>query len=164
MFNKHLRLSQEEAKTYKWRVVRDHVAKNVPSTYTNLGVVNFDASTFNNLETSSEDYNYPFYNMLESLWPGYWRQQLSKMNSKMKDHNTSFLIADMLKNAQKMIGGRYRVSSFLQQRLGKVALTISTTRSKNSLRISHTLICRTYAKASRPGADQIHPLCLSWRG
>ena len=86
---KHLKLSQEEAKTYKWRVVRDHVAENVPSTYSNLGVVNFDASTFNNLDTSSEHYSYPFYNMLESLWPGDWRQQLLKMNSKVKEHNTS---------------------------------------------------------------------------
>ena len=51
--------------------------------------MNFDASTFNNLGTSSEHYSYPFYNMLESLWPGDWRQQLLKMNSKVKEHNTS---------------------------------------------------------------------------
>ena len=67
--------------------MRDHTPENPPSTYTDTGVVGFNAETFNNIDTKSEDYDFPFMRLLERLWPGDWRVQLGKMNDAIKESN-----------------------------------------------------------------------------
>mmetsp|Transcript_20233 Transcript_20233/g.43993 ORF Transcript_20233/g.43993 Transcript_20233/m.43993 type:complete len:627 (-) Transcript_20233:1152-3032(-) len=82
-----LLLSKEPNKILKWRVVRDHKPENPPSNYREVGVVGFNAETFNNIDTKSDDYDYPFSRLLEHLWPGDWRVQLGKMNDAIKEAN-----------------------------------------------------------------------------
>lgn len=72
--------------------MQDHVAPNPPTTYNKGGVVEggvggFEAESFNNTDAKSENYNHPFARLLESLWPGDWREQLKKMNDGIKELN-----------------------------------------------------------------------------
>ena len=68
-----LLLSKEPYKILKWRVVRDHKPENPPSKYREVGVVGFNGETFNNIDTKSDDYDYPFSRLLEHLWSVDWR-------------------------------------------------------------------------------------------
>ena len=71
----------------KWKIVSDHKAENPPTAYTQHGVVNFDPTRFNNIDTKSDDYNHPFLHLLLCLWPGEWRDQLEKMNRTIRANN-----------------------------------------------------------------------------
>ena len=83
------KISQEPNKVFEWVVVRDHIPPNPPSQYESHGVINFDASTFDNIDVKSDSYSYPFAKLLEDLWPGVWRDQLKKMNTAVRDDNRS---------------------------------------------------------------------------
>ena len=76
---KHLRLRKETGKTYKWKVVKDHIAANPPTKYEQAGVINFSMKDFSK-QPNDPDYNYPFARLVEDLWPGEWREQLAKLN------------------------------------------------------------------------------------
>ncbi|EJK48904.1 hypothetical protein THAOC_32261, partial [Thalassiosira oceanica] len=65
-----LRLSKEPNQKVTWEVVRDHIAPNPPSAYSQVGVVGFRAEEFAIMDTESEDYSHPFFKLLLSLWPG----------------------------------------------------------------------------------------------
>lgn len=68
-------------------MVRDHIAPNPPSAYSQVGVVGFRAEEFAIMDTESEDYSHPFFKLLLSLWPGDWRAQLAKMNAAIEHDN-----------------------------------------------------------------------------
>ena len=67
--------------------MRDHEPENPPSKYSKVRVVGFNAEIFNNIDTKSDDYDYPFARLLEYLWPGDWRVQLGNMNDAIKEAN-----------------------------------------------------------------------------
>ena len=81
---KHLLLSDEPNKTYRWKVVDNHTPPNVPSSYNHLGVVGFDFTAFNETNPKSEEYQHPYFKLFLKLWPGKWREQLQKMNDEIK--------------------------------------------------------------------------------
>ena len=59
-----MRLVKDQPKTFVWKVVRDHKAEKQPTTYSQLGVVDFKSSSFGNLDRESHDYMYPFMELL----------------------------------------------------------------------------------------------------
>ena len=85
MEKKHLRLRKETGKTYKWKVVKDHIAANPPTKYEQAGVINFSMKDFSK-QPNDPDYNYPFARLVEDLWPGEWREQLAKLNEGLRSN------------------------------------------------------------------------------
>ena len=72
-----------------WEVVDDHVVEE-PSDHEEIGLRGFDFNVFNEdeegvvREGSSE---FPYLLMLIKLWPGYWMNQLKRMNRKVDKEN-----------------------------------------------------------------------------
>jgi hypothetical protein len=83
----HLQLVYEKETTYFWKTVTDHAADNPPSNYQTHGLVGFQFSSFSNLERESDNYAYPFAKLVESLWPGNWRDQIGKVNASIELYN-----------------------------------------------------------------------------
>jgi hypothetical protein len=80
---KHLLLQKGFDQTYRWKVVRDHVAPNPPTAYQKNGVIDFSMKAFS--KTPEDDgYDHPFARLVEALWPGEWREQLEKMNDVLR--------------------------------------------------------------------------------
>ena len=83
MEKKFLRLRKESGQTYQWKVVGDHIAPNPPTKYDKVGVIDFSMKYFNS-KPGDDDYDHPFARLLEALWPGDWREQLTKMNEGLR--------------------------------------------------------------------------------
>jgi hypothetical protein len=86
MEKKHLVLQKGFGETYRWEVVRDHIAPNPPTKYEKVGIEGFSMKSFDVMPTDDKgepnpDYDHPFARLLEALWPGDWRQQLERMNA-----------------------------------------------------------------------------------
>lgn len=76
----HLVLVYEKQKIHSWKTVADHAADNPPSKHQTHGLVDFHFSSFSNLDRESDNYAYPFAKLVETLWPGNWRDQMGKVN------------------------------------------------------------------------------------
>ena len=48
-------------------------------------MIGFKTSDFNNTNPNDDDYNHPFFKLINFLWPGDWREQLSKLNGAICD-------------------------------------------------------------------------------
>lgn len=83
----HLVLVYEKQKIYSWKTVADHVADTPPSKYQTHGLVDFHFSSFSNLDRESDNYAYPFAKLVETLWPGNWRDQMGKVNASIEIFN-----------------------------------------------------------------------------
>ena len=81
----YLKLETGTTTTYKWTVVKEHIAANPPTSYHKLGVIDFKMCDFN-AKPDDDDYNHPFFRLVEALWPGYWRNQLAKMNEHIHEN------------------------------------------------------------------------------
>jgi hypothetical protein len=80
---KHLRLQKGISETYVWKFVENHVADNPPAEYQKHGVIGLSSERFddpNILNYEDPDYDHPFAKLVEQLWPGDWRSQLSNLN------------------------------------------------------------------------------------
>jgi hypothetical protein len=76
---KNLQLQSGDSKTYVWKFVEDHVSENPPTEYNRHGVIGFSASGFH-AEFGDDNYDHPFAKLVEQLWPGNWRDQISNLN------------------------------------------------------------------------------------
>ena len=80
---KHLRLQKGLSETYVWKFVENHFADNPPTEYKKHGLINFSSKGFDKdviNNTKSDMYDHPFAKLVDQLWPGDWRDQLSKLN------------------------------------------------------------------------------------
>ena len=123
--------------------MRDHTPENPPSTYADVGVVGFNAETFNNIDTKSEDYDFPFMRLLERLWPGDWRVQLGKMNDAIKESNKKLHARKHAKECSEDEWGIHGESLFLLQRRARVAFHSFTTNHRRFWISCQTLIYLT---------------------
>jgi hypothetical protein len=85
---KHLRLQKGVVTTYVWEFVEDHVADNPPTEYQRHGVIGFSAKGFH-ADVGDADYDHPFAKLVEELWPGNWRDQLSNLNKHIRTEHSS---------------------------------------------------------------------------
>lgn len=77
---------------FEWKVVEAHHAVDEPVEYANCGVLGFNFGKFDeNLKNpeDNEDYGFPFFELLERLWPGSWKRQLQNLNGFLKAHNSN---------------------------------------------------------------------------
>lgn len=80
---KHLRLQKGVSTTYVWEFVENHVADNPPTEYERHGVIGFSAKGFH-ADVEDDNYDHPFAKLVEQLWPGDWREQLSNLNKHIR--------------------------------------------------------------------------------
>ena len=77
--------------SYIWRLVEEshpEQGKEIIE-YTNIGLAGFDFErkfSEESIKSKKKDYNFPFLELLQTLWPGEWRQQLERLNS-FVEHN-----------------------------------------------------------------------------
>jgi hypothetical protein len=88
---RHLRLQTGLTQTYTWKFVEHHVANNPPTEYRKHGLIGLSSKglevppTIPNKDNPEEplpnpEYDHPFARLVEQLWPGDWRDQLSNLN------------------------------------------------------------------------------------
>ena len=97
---KHVRAKEEkkkliaEGKTYivtdskgnqvEWKIVKSSKPEETLTEYENIGVRGIDFETF----TQQSTYAYPYLQLLQTLWPGDWKSQLTKWNEAIDNANT----------------------------------------------------------------------------
>lgn len=83
--------SQAVDAVYTWRIVDDVVpeAESISKEYDDIGLIGFDFHKFDfeRVSTDNPQYEFPYLELLQYLWPGDWRSQLRQMNKAIREHN-----------------------------------------------------------------------------
>jgi hypothetical protein len=70
-----------------WKIQRETRPVNPPKEYEQIGLAGYNFDRFSDRSLKSEQYSYPFLDLLLRLWPGDWKQQLRNLNDWIDKEN-----------------------------------------------------------------------------
>ena len=101
-----IKLVRDE-RVFTWKIVQDSTPDDPVTVSTQCGVAGFKFDVFADAEEKSEDadYKFPFLMLLIHMWPGDWRDHLSRLNRFIGEENAKVPMRQQNKKSMSLVSG-----------------------------------------------------------